>query len=121
MLILHAFWGVTISLLFWGAMIRVTRGWAPPEEQGRAFGILETGRGLGEVFSSVAVLAVFAALGSGTLALATVIVLFSSLITVLGVLAWFTLEDTVDEGHGISSCPLRLFAALASLLRCSST
>ena len=52
-LALHALWGITITLLFWGAMIRVTRNWAPAEEQGKAFGILETGRGFGELFSSM--------------------------------------------------------------------
>ncbi len=92
-LALHAFWGITISLLFWGAMISVTRNWAPADEQGKAFGILETGRGLAEVISSVAILAIFASLGSGDFALSMVIVLFSSLIVVLGVTAWFTLED----------------------------
>ncbi len=96
-LIIHAVWGVTITFLFWGAMIRMTRDWAPPEAQGRAFGILETGRGLGEVLSSVGFLAVFAALGSGDSALSSVINSFSILILLLGVLAWFTLEDSVDE------------------------
>lgn len=96
-LYIHAVWGVTITLLFWGAMIRMTRNWAPPEEQGRAFGILETGRGLGEVLSSAGFLAVFAALGSGDPALSSVITSFSVLILLLGVVAWFTLEDTVDE------------------------
>lgn len=96
-LYIHAVWGVTITLLFWGAMIRMTRNWAPPEEQGRAFGILETGRGLGEVLSAAGFLAVFAALGSGDPALSSVITSFSVLILLLGVVAWFTLEDTVDE------------------------
>ena len=96
-LIIHAVWGVTITFLFWGAMIRMTRNWAPPEEQGKAFGILETGRGLGEVLSSVGFLTVFAALGSGDSALSSVINSFSVLILLLGVVAWFTLEDTVDE------------------------
>jgi len=95
-LALHAFWGVSVTFLFWGAMIRVTRNWAPPEDQGRAFGILETGRGLGEVLSSAAFLAVFAALGSSDFALSMVIVQLSALTLALGVLAWFTLEDTAD-------------------------
>ena len=95
-LVLHAFWGVSVTFLFWGAMIRVTRNWAPPEDQGRAFGILETGRGLGEVLSSAAFLAVFAALGSSDFALSMVIVQLSALTLALGVLAWFTLEDTAD-------------------------
>ena len=98
-LALHAFWGVAISLLFWGAMIRVTRNWAPADEQGKAFGILETGRGLGEVISSVAILAMFAALGSGNFALSMVIVIFSALIVVMGVIAWFTLEDSTDDDN----------------------
>ncbi len=94
-LAIHAFWGMSITFLFWGAMIRVTRNWAPPEEQGKAFGILETGRGLGEVLTSIAFLAVFAALGSTDQALQMVVIQFSVLILTLGVLAWFVLEDTV--------------------------
>ena len=96
-LVIHAVWGVTVTFLFWGAMIRMTRNWAPPEEQGRAFGILESGRGLGEVLSSVGFLAVFAALGSGDAALSSVINSLSVLILLLAVLAWFTLEDAVGE------------------------
>ena len=96
-LAIHALWGVCISLLFWGAMIRTTRNWAPREEQGRAFGILETGRGIGEVLPSMGFLAVFAALGSSSLALAQVVILFSVLFIGLGVLSWFIMED--DVGH----------------------
>lgn len=104
-LVIHAVWGVTITFLFWGAMIRMTRNWAPPEEQGRAFGILETGRGLGEVLSSVGFLAVFAALGSGDSALSSVINAFSVLILFLAVLAWFTLEDAADAPGATSERP----------------
>ena len=96
-LAIHALWGVTITLLFWGAMIRATRNWAPPEEQGKAFGILETGRGLGEVLSSLAFLAIFAALGSGDSALSMVVIQFSVLILFLGCIAWFSLEDKTGQ------------------------
>ncbi|MDJ0709794.1 MAG: MFS transporter [Woeseiaceae bacterium] len=91
---IHAVWGVTITLLFWAAMIRVTRNWAPSGEQGKAFGILETGRGFGEVLTSMAMLAVFGALGSSQFALSTVISAMSAIILVLGVMAWFTIEDS---------------------------
>jgi len=104
-LMIHAVWGVTITFLFWGAMIRMTRNWAPPEEQGKAFGILETGRGLGEVLSSVGFLAVFAALGSGDAALSSVINSFSVLILLLGILAWLTLEDTVEDPDAATRKP----------------
>ncbi|NOR19778.1 MAG: MFS transporter [Xanthomonadales bacterium] len=92
-LLLHAFWGISITLVFWGAMIKATRGWAPADEQGRAFGILETGRGLSEVLSHTALLALFAWLGSTFAALSTVIVSFSLFNVGLGVAAWFLLED----------------------------
>jgi MFS family permease len=44
--LLFAYWGVTTILLFWAALIRATREWGGHDEQGRAFGILEGGRGI---------------------------------------------------------------------------
>jgi len=100
-LVLHAFWGISITLVFWGAMIKATRGWAPADEQGRAFGILETGRGLSEVLSHTAMLALFAWLGSTYVALSTVIVAFSLFNICLGVAAWFLIEDSDREEAGM--------------------
>ena len=94
----HAFWGVSCTLTFWSAMIKATRNWAPPDQQGRAFGILEGGRGIAEIASSTAFLAIFATFGSGHLALSWVIVLFSISNILIGVMAWFTLQD--DRGEG---------------------
>ncbi len=96
-LALHAFWGVSITLVFWGAMIKATRGWAPADEQGRAFGILESGRGLSEVLSHTSLLALFAWLGSTVAALSTVIVSFSLFNMGLGVAAWFLIEDNENS------------------------
>ena len=104
-LALHALWGVTITLLFWGSMIRVTRNWAPATEQGKAFGILETGRGFGEVLSSMAILAVFGLLGSNTFALSMVIVQFSVLILGLGILAWLTIDDAAGGQNTLENQP----------------
>ena len=44
--LLYGYWGVTTILLFWAAMIRTTREWGGQSAQGRAFGILDGGRGL---------------------------------------------------------------------------
>lgn len=71
-----------------------TRNWAPRTKQGKAFGILESGRGVVEVASSTALLAVFAKMGSGRLALSWVIILFSVLNLLIGLLTWFSLEDS---------------------------
>ena len=54
---LFAFWGLTTILLFWGALIRATREWGTFSAQGRAFGILDGGRGL--FAAMVGVVAVF--------------------------------------------------------------
>ncbi len=91
---IHAFWGVSCTLTFWSALIKATRNWAPSTEQGRAFGILESGRGIAEVVSSTALLAVFAKLGSDNLALSWVIILFSFLNILIGIMAWFSLDST---------------------------
>jgi len=93
-IIIHAFWGVSITLTFWASMIKATRNWAPAAEQGRAFGILEGGRGIAEVVSSTILLAVFARLGSGDHALSRVIVLFSVVNLFLGFLTWLVISDS---------------------------
>ncbi len=104
-LAIHAFWGVSIAFLFWGALIRVTRSWAPPEDQGKAFGILESGRGIGEALPSSAFVLVFAVMGSGDQALSMVIIQYSVIFLLLGILAWFILDDTVDKEDGASERP----------------
>src|SRR4030042_1634601 len=97
---IHGFWGITCSLTFWGAMIKATRNWAPSTEQGRAFGILESGRGIAELAASTAFLAVFAKLGGGHPVLSRVILMFSITNILIGIMAWFTLLDkTGEEGE----------------------
>ena len=54
--LLYGYWGVTTILLFWAALIRATREWGGALAQGRAFGLLDGGRGLvAAVLASVAV------------------------------------------------------------------
>ena len=100
-LIIHAFWGITTTLLFWSAIVRVTRNWAPTNEQGRAFGILQMGRGVSDILMSMPILAVFGILGSSYFALSMVIVQISLLTIISGLIAWFVLEDE-DGGENSS-------------------
>lgn len=94
---IHAFWGACVSLVFWAAMIKATRNWAPADQQGRAFGILESGRGVAEVASSTLFLAIFAWLGSSAEALSQVINLFAVTNILLAVLAWLILDDATGQ------------------------
>jgi nitrate/nitrite transporter NarK len=50
--ILYAFWGCSTILLFWSGLIKATREWGGLSQQGRAFGLLEAGRG---VFAAILV------------------------------------------------------------------
>jgi sugar phosphate permease len=56
--ILFGFWGVSTILGFWAPLIRATREWAGEDEQGRAFGLLDGGRGLASAL--IAVIAAYA-------------------------------------------------------------
>jgi len=57
--LLFGFWGLTTILLFWAALIRATREWGGDQEQGRAFGFLDGGRGLFAAVLASAAVAVF--------------------------------------------------------------
>ena len=54
---LFAFWGLTTILCFWSAMIKMTRDVTASDDQGKAFGLLDGGRGF--VAASMATLAVY--------------------------------------------------------------
>lgn len=90
--LLYAFWGLTTILLCWAALLRATREWGGPLAQGRAFGLLEAGRGL--VAAILANLAVFvlaraAAAGLADAAALRVVVLFySTTVFAAGALCW---------------------------------
>ncbi len=118
-LLIHAFWGVCVTLTFWAALIKSTRNWAPPSQQGRAFGILEGGRGIAELVSSTALLALFAKLGSEAFALSWVIILFSISDILIGILAWFVLDDTRKDSLGENRIKIG-FGAIIKVLKMPS-
>ena len=102
-LAIHAHLGICTSLVFWSAMIKATRCWAESENQGRAFGILESGRGITELGLSAALLAVFGLLGGSSKDFATIVLLLSSANLILAVLAWLFLENEVAISSKTSS------------------
>lgn len=101
--ILYGFWGFTTIFLFWSAMIKATRVWGGSENQGKAFGFLDGGRGLvGALFGllGVVVFSLFVSDSSSTLdkqveAFHYVIYVSSALVALIGVIVFFFLK--VDE------------------------
>ena len=105
---LYAYWGLTTVLLFWAALIRATREWGGADSQGRAYGILDGGRGLFAALLASITVAVFAAmlpadvaaatLEQRTTALIRVIWIFTGMTATAGVLVWITVpENTTDR------------------------
>lgn len=108
--VLYGFWGVTTILLFWAPLIRATREWGGTKLPGRAFGILDGGRGLVSAIigsGSVALFAFFmpeevqnATPAQRANALQQVIFLFSGLTFSAALFVWFALPrfgDSPDE------------------------
>ncbi len=102
--LLYGFWGLTTILLFWAALIRATREWGGMTSQGRAYGILDGGRGfMSALLGSISVI-IFAALlpaevASATLAqrsaaLREIIWIFTGLVLAVAVLVWFSVPET---------------------------
>jgi nitrate/nitrite transporter NarK len=97
------FFGISTILLFWAAMIRATREWGRHDEQGRAYGLLDSGRGLlAAALASIGVLLFGFAFPEGygaatfeqkeaTLRLITYG--YTGVTAAAGVLVWFVISD----------------------------
>ncbi len=111
-LLIHSFWGITVTGTYWGAMIKATRVWADDKEQGRAFGILEGGRGLAEALATTGFLALFAWLGSTDSDLSQIIRYYSFCNIVLGIAAWLFMDNRKDEAEQSSYPSLKEITAV---------
>ena len=105
--LVFAFFGVTTILLFWAALIKAARDWGDEDTQGRAYGILDGGRGLlAAAMASIGVMVFGWAFPDGyeaatdaqrTEALRTVIYGYTSVTAFAGVFVWFALKDHGDS------------------------
>ena len=97
-LIIQAVMGITITLLFWEAMIKGTRMIGTAEEQGRMFGLLEGGRGLFATIISFAALWMFTNFGEGRMGLRATMIFYAIALCGLGVVCFFLIEKNDVEG-----------------------
>ncbi len=108
-LLVWGLFGITTILLFWAALIRATRDWGGTDEQGRAYGLLDGGRGL-----LAAVLATIGAALFGLMfpegyaaasfddkqeALRLIILAYTAVTAATGVFVWFVLSDGHPSGQ----------------------
>jgi sugar phosphate permease len=108
-LLVWGLFGITTILLFWAALIRATRDWGGTDEQGRAYGLLDGGRGL--------LAAVLATIGAGLFglmfpagyaaasfadkqeALRLIILGYTAVTAAAGFFVWFVLSDGHPSGQ----------------------
>ena len=110
MMMLYGYWGITTIFLFWAAMLKATREWGGDYTQGKAFGLLDGGRGLlASVVSALAIL-IFANFLPSEINLAvtsqklngfrTVILFYSALTAIAAILIWMFLpEPSITSNH----------------------
>ncbi len=108
-LLVWGFFGFTTILLFWAALIRATREWGGKDEQGRAFGLLEGGRGLLAAFLATLGAALFglmfpedyasASFEDKRQALSLIIYGYTAVTAATGVYVWFALSDGHPSGQ----------------------
>lgn len=110
---LYGYWGITTILLFWAALIRATREWGGDSSQGKAFGILEGGRGIvAALFASLGVLLFAYGMPDDVTGVANeqrreafsvVILMYSFAAIGAGVLAWLTIPVSQQVGDSARS------------------
>lgn len=98
-LFIHGAMGVTTILTFWPAMIKAVRMLAAADEQGKAFGFMESGRGISNALHMTAALAIFAYFSkrSDQAGLEAVMLSYSVVCILVGVLIFFMLKDNEKE------------------------
>ncbi len=114
--IIYGYWGVTTILLFWAAMIRATRQWGGESAQGKAFGILDGGRGLAAAACASLAVVAFSSLvpdaepittGAREQAMRAVIGFYlgATVLAALGV--WLFLDDVAHDHEQGAGAPRR--------------
>ena len=120
-MLIWGFFGLTNILLFWAALIKVTRAWGGERQQGLAYGLLDGGRGLlAAILASAGVFAFSVAFPLGydaatldqkAAVLREVIYGYTGVTAAVGVLVWFTLRGLDDQQAGAQRLTLSEFVA----------
>ena len=124
--ILYGYWGFTSVFLFWGAMIKATRLWGGDNNQGKAFGFLDGGRGI--VAASMSSIGVFvftivltsdiesASVLERQEAFRYVILLSSFMVAFIGLLVLIFLRNTEDKNTNFE-LPLNTLTNIKGVLK----
>lgn len=100
LLCIYGLWSITSLLTFWPAFIKGIRLLANPDEQGKAFGLMEGGRGVVNALHLAAALAIFGVItksANDAAGIYGVVLFYSITIIVLGILTFIFLKESENE------------------------
>ena len=97
LLALYAFWGISSLFAFWPACVKAVRILSGSDDQGKAFGFFEGGRGVGAALMAMGAVAAFR-IGIGKIndevaGMKAVIIFYSVLTIAMGIFCFFTVKD----------------------------
>ncbi|MCK0131000.1 MFS transporter [Flavobacteriaceae bacterium F08102] len=126
--ILYGYWGFTTIFLFWAPMIKATRIWGGHKDQGKAYGLLDGGRGLVAALFGVLGVFVFSLfLPEGAVTDANlrkesfiyVLLITSTLVCLIGLLVYFNLKIP-DTETSVKEQKTYSFHALKNVIKLPS-
>lgn len=106
LLLIHAAWGITSIMTFWGALVKAVRSLGSENEQGKAFGFFEGGRGITNIVQSVVILGIFAFFAkhmTDRMALSAVIIVYSVICLLLGFIIMLIYKDSNEENVSVQA------------------
>ena len=101
LVVIYLVWGFTSLFAFWPSLLKSLRSMANPDEQSKAYGFMDGGRGIVNAIHASLLVVIFNAVGKGVnnhAGINGVIVFYASIVILLGVLIYFFLkDDDVDD------------------------
>ena len=97
---IHGVWGITSLMTFWPALIKAIRMLASSDEQGKAFGIFEGGRGISNaayLAVAVAMFGYFTAKSGEKMGVRSIVIFYSAATVLLGICSIFLLKGIEEE------------------------
>ena len=99
---IYGIWGITSLLTFWPALMKIVRMQGAENEQSRAYGLFEGGRGVVNAVHmaiATAIFGFFQAKAATAVGLQWVIIFYSICPVLCGILFFFILSDTPQTGE----------------------
>ena len=101
LVVIYIVWGFTTLFAFWPSLLKSLRTMANSNEQSKAYGFMDGGRGIVNAIHASLLVVIFDAVGKGVnnhAGINGIIIFYSVLVVLLGVLVFFFLKDEdVDE------------------------